>query len=70
MTISLKVATPATAVVVCVPETMPPEPLATEMVTLPPNPVAMFPNSSWTSHWNVGIVMPASVVVGGTEKSR
>ncbi len=63
-----KVATPATAASVVPPASVPPPgfaPIAT--VTVPPNPVAVFPSPSWAVTWTAGLIaVPAVVVVGGT----
>src|SRR6266704_74459 len=63
-----KVATPFTAATVAVPDSVPPlgfTPIAT--VTLPVNPVAMFPCASRAVTWTAGVIAaPAVVVLGCT----
>src|SRR5436190_841275 len=66
-----KVATPATAATVFVPDRVPVlgfVPIATVM--LPVNPVAVFPWPSWAVTWTSGVIAaPATVGVGCTENT-
>src|SRR5512145_977822 len=66
-----KLATPALAATVVVPERVPLPgfvPMAT--VTLPVNPVAVFPWASRAVTWTAGVIeAPAVVLVGGTVKT-
>src|SRR5436853_7520401 len=66
-----KVATPATAAMVLVPDKVPVlgfVPIATVM--LPVNPVAVLPSPSWAVTSTAGVIAaPAAVVVGWTENT-
>src|SRR2546423_13794897 len=66
-----KVATPATAAWVWVPERAPLlgfVPIATVM--FPVNPVAVLPLASWAVIWTAGVIAaPATVLVGSTLKT-
>src|SRR5439155_19818612 len=63
-----KVATPATAATVLMPDKVPVPgfvPIAT--VTSPVNPVAVLPFPSWAVIWTAGVIAaPATVVLGST----
>jgi len=65
-----KVATPATAATVLVPDKVPVlgfVPIATVM--FPVNPVAVLPLASWAVTWTAGVIAaPATVFVGWTLK--
>src|SRR5207249_2021443 len=67
-----KVATPATAATVLVPDKVPVPgfvPIATVM--FPVNPVAVLPLPSWAVIWTAGVIAaPATVLVGSTLKTR
>src|SRR5439155_1420234 len=67
-----KVATPATAATVFVPDKVPVlrfVPIATVM--FPVNPVAVLPLPSWAVIWTAGVIAaPATVLVGSTLKTR
>src|SRR5437773_1510684 len=67
-----KLATPATAATVLVPDKVPVlglVPIAT--VILPVNPVAVLPLASWAVTWTAGVIAaPATVFVGSTLKTR
>src|SRR2546426_12492398 len=67
-----KVATPATAATVFVPDKVPVlglVPIATVM--FPVNPVAVLPLPSWAVTWTAGVIAaPATVFVGSTLKTR
>src|SRR5437773_2511293 len=66
-----KVATPATAATVLVPDKVPVlgfVPIATVM--FPVNPVAVLPLASWAVSWTAGVIAaPATVLVGATLKT-
>src|SRR2546422_7765054 len=67
-----KLATPATAATVLVPDRVPVlgfVPIATVM--FPVNPVAVLPFPSWAVIWTAGVIVaPATVFVGSTLKTR
>src|SRR5438034_956483 len=67
-----KLATPATAATVLVPDKVPLlgfVPIAT--VIFPVNPVAVLPLASWAVTWTAGVIAaPATVFVGSTLKTR
>src|SRR5205823_3706334 len=67
-----KLATPATAATVLVPDKVPVlglVPIATVM--FPVNPVAVLPLPSWAVTWTAGVIAaPATVLVGWTLKTR
>src|SRR5437867_4486512 len=67
-----KLATPATAATVLVPDKVPLlglVPIATVM--FPVNPVAVLPFPSWAVIWTAGVIVaPATVFVGSTLKTR
>src|SRR5205809_636788 len=67
-----KLATPATAATVLVPDKVPVlgfVPIATVM--FPVNPVAVLPLASWAVSWTAGVIAaPATVLVGATLKTR
>src|SRR2546426_12204514 len=67
-----KLATPATAATVLVPDRVPVlgfVPIAT--VTFPVNPVAVLPFPSWAVIWTAGVIVaPATVFVGSTLKTN
>src|SRR5205809_7782294 len=66
-----KLATPATAATVLVPDKVPLlgfVPIAT--VIFPVNPVAVLPLASWAVTWTAGVIAaPATVLVGSTLKT-
>src|SRR5574341_770444 len=67
-----KIATPATAFTVAVPDSVPPTGLvAIATVTAPVNPVAVLPKASRAVTWSAGLkAVPATAVAGWTLKTR